>query len=432
MIFKDEKMNLNVEVPREKYACKPVSDLNTETLPEDVWLKWREHGPHYDDPTHPDYIDFAFGGSSQGAISNCEDAFMSSLEYYHEKIGNMPLVNKNKDNVLLKLGHIYERSVGEKFLLWMELNNKNTKCNLHFFKKMVRCMKKDENGNLTNPYVLCDVDGILEIQNMQGQRANIIYEAKTITSTNYEKINMVRRGEMPMSYRLQLAYYMFCFNLTAAVIVFSWGQGLDEMAVIWVERDYDLEAEMLKNCDYMYQCLQTRTEPDHTNMVKRKVTDFYSRFLPEAPKDAPVIQLDESYKANVDKVVEIYNKRKALQKELDDLKMQEMDYLDQIAPIFGVYSTAVYPLSETEQAEIKLSRPHFSDSVNEELLQKEHPDVYQKYLKTSFNVTTFKKESDEEMIKKYLIKGGINPNPGKAQMPHFDVKIKKIRKSKIK
>ena len=206
MLVKDREINFEIKRPREKYTCKPVADVDVETLPEEEWLKWREHGPHYADPKNPEYIPFAFGGSSQGAINNAEDSFSTALQLYHEKLGIKPAITPEKNDVALRLGHIYERSVGDKFLFWMEKKHPELQCSINFYKKMLRCDKRNEDGEYSYPYCLMDIDGVLSITNQKGEKANMVYEAKTIDPNNYKKINMVRKGICPPSYMYQISY----------------------------------------------------------------------------------------------------------------------------------------------------------------------------------------------------------------------------------
>lgn len=270
-----------------------------------------------------------------------------------------------------------------------------------------------------------DIDGLLEITNQKGEKGLIIYEAKTIDKNNFDKINKVKKGIIPKSYMCQLMYYMYGMNLMAAVIVFSWGQGLDDMAAVWVERNYEAEEELLRYNDEFYRCLQAKIQPPVNEMPQRALNKYYSYFLKEPPKGAPKVTLDSSYKDNVERAIEFYNKRMELEAELKKLKREEEKYLDRIAPVFGNYSSAIYDLGNGQQAEITLKRAHFSDRVDEENLRVEHPDVYERYLKPSFDFTAFKKGEDKEIVEKYTIKGDVNPNPSATQTPRFDIRIRK-------
>lgn len=429
MILKDNEINMNLRTPKENYSFEPVSDQNVEKLSTEEWLKWREHGPHYNDPTHPEYVKWAFGGSSQAAINNCIDSYETALEFYHKKLGIKPKIKELKNIIPLELGHIYEHSIGEKFKLWMKIYHPEIGINLYYFKKMLRSTKKDKHGNPAFPYCLMDLDGLLEVTNKEGQKALIIYEAKTIGRDNISKINMVKRGICPEGYKHQISYYMMGTNLMGAVIVFSWGQGLDEMAAIWVERDYELEARIIKNNEAMVHCLDTKTEPDVTKMPSFALTKYYARFLDESDPGT-IVTFGKEYRDNMLKIKEAYDRIEMTKKKLEEEKKQMAGLFAIFAPLFGEYEKGVFELDSTDVddgktiMEITLKRSKYADKPNIEKLKAEKPEIYEKYKQEKFDFTAFKK-NESDIAKDYTIVGGINPNPESNALPHFDVNRKK-------
>ena len=424
----DKEIDIKIEKPRELYTTIAVSNQNVEELPTEEWLHWRQHGPHWRTPDHPDYIELAFGGSDIGTIRNV-NKWKSALQLYHEKLGIEPAINVPNNKVQLELGHIYEHTVGKKFELWMRMNHPDIQFKMYYDKRMFRCMKKDQNGNLATPYCLMDVDGLMTIS-YKGETATIIYEAKTVDKSNFETINNAKKGIIPPQYYNQLMYYMYGMNLTAAVIVFSWGHGMDEMAVVWVERNYDAEEEMIRDIDCFASCIKNEIEPDTKSMNQLSLNKYYAYFLPEPPQNAKAVMLGAAYADNVNAALGLYEERKKLENQLKELKEKESQYVAAFASIFGTTSTAIFELDENKYVEIVLKRSHFSDKADEEKLKAENPTLYQQYIKQTFDYTSFKRGESKEVVEAYTVKGGINPNPPAAQAPRFELKVKEKRNSR--
>lgn len=64
-VFQEEWEQYPEEI-RQKYEWD--EETHTFHLPEAEWVKWRQHGPYYEHPSHPGYIDITIGGSDIAAL----------------------------------------------------------------------------------------------------------------------------------------------------------------------------------------------------------------------------------------------------------------------------------------------------------------------------------------------------------------------------
>ena len=77
-------MPMEVKKMAKKKNYSPINMGDTKTLSNETWLKWRMHGPMYNNPKDPKYVPVAIGGSAAGIIEGASN-FKSKTELFHEK-----------------------------------------------------------------------------------------------------------------------------------------------------------------------------------------------------------------------------------------------------------------------------------------------------------------------------------------------------------
>lgn len=378
------------------------------SLSEEDWLKWRKHGPHYDDSAHPDYISVTVGGSDTAAICGISP-WTPTLQLYNEKIGKETAVKKKENKDAFATGHKYEpyvadtllsRLLGEDWVKSIDMMDDTT---------MYRCGQRNDDGSLKYPWALADYDRFAIINGEP-----YIIEIKTTSSHNFDVIKKWQDGICPEYYEFQVRHYMAVANVDHAIICCAWGFRPEENNYVIIDRDLDIEEDLMAMEENFCMCVETGIEPDmefqDTGLLMKYYAALYG--LPIDNKKE-VVELSEVYK---EKVTALIDADKAVKKASALLSKANASFEEAEANLIPLltdtdgkklYAYAYYNDDETgNHIGIKLKASKKRAAIDEQRFKAEHPAEYEKCLDTSFKMsklTSLDKEERTHFKNDYLL-----------------------------
>lgn len=394
-------VNLNLN-----YSPIPLGE--TKNLSNDEWLMWREHGPHYKDPLHPDYISVTLGGSSVAAIFG-DSPWKSRLELYHEKSGIVDAkVKKPKNQEILDAGHDFEEGVANTFLRKMKKDY-----GISDFKMWNDTVMYQ---HPLHPYMVANMDRRLERNGQQG-----ILECKTTSSI--KDIALWKEGICPKKYEWQCRFYMAVMNVDFCYIVCVWGFTLDECAVILIKRDLEVEAHMIEEMDKFIECCEFGIEPEPQTTHMQVLADYYSRLYGVIPdKEDTAVELANTIENMqlFEEIRAIKEKHAILDAQMSVIEETEARLASQIlAKVDGASTYCTMRVDDETVWSVKAKQSVKKDGFDLERFKADHPSEYKEYCEEKFNLTNFKKKAENKRIAaNYVIKGTVNPE-GKTTLGDF-------------
>lgn len=400
-VFEDELMSYPQRIA-DSYEYD--EETRTYSLPEYEWLKWREHGPFYYDETHPQYIKTALGGSDIGALFDGSKLskmlhlyagqhgsnFKSAIELYSEKTGSDFTLHEKVDPEVFLTGHIEEPVVRKRFKQKYQKDHPLAIVEVYNDCHMYQCGAKDSNGELLYPFILCDLDGIVEINGMKG-----VLECKTCSFSS-EDYPLWKQGIVPMKYYLQVCWYMACMNFPYAYICCKWGQTINDMVYIYIERDFDIEREIIGMAQEFIRSVELKQPPQLMGQSVNRLNIWWRKKMGPVKPNAPVVKLDSGMEKCILAINDINAEIKKLESQINTLKQQRKELLvEDVFPVFGESTYGYLELSDGTKATVKLkNNTKIPEEVDEEGLKRDYPEIYKKYVirKTIFNKSLFKKE----------------------------------------
>lgn len=415
-------------------AYKPYNLGDITSLSNEDWLKWRDHGPFYANPDHPNYIPIAFGGSDVAAIFNVSP-WTSSLELYHKKIGVSPVVEKKKNQDILDSGHMLEPYVAHMFKRYMveKLGYKESEVEMIEDNNMYQSgeIEVDEEGfevydeetgevKLRYPFAVGNFDGRCKVKKKMAG-----WEAKTTSSRNYDTIKNWQAGIVPEYYELQCRYYMAIANLDEWWITCVWGFTINEVAVICIKRDLEIEETIMETVKEFANCCLTKTEPDITDCKAELINDYYNRLYGLRETSAPVVELDpDEYGDVVKEALQLDELIVAREKAYHDAEARREEVYKKLYNVYGESSCGSC-LIDGNLYYITLSQPTTRATLDLERLQKEEPALFAEYEKITpaINTEKFKKECPVK-YKQYLKPQTLSTTSTKK--PSFSIKKREL------
>ena len=399
-------------------------------LPNEEWLRWRDHGPFYYDQSNPNYVSHALGGSDistlfDGSVLSKKltryenqhgNDFKCVLELFHQKLGIEPEIAEEKNEDILQIGHIYEESVAQVFVMLYKKHHKSANVVMWNDQRMFRCGQKNPDGTLKYPFALADLDRLIKINGRTG-----VLEIKT-TRYNSEVAQLFRKGICPLKYELQVRYYLAITNLPFAYICCSWGLDPNECAYVYIERDLALEKDIMALAAEFIRCLEEKKEPDWTGQNTTLVYKYLRRIngILDESKSSVEISSDKKYDAlALYQIAQDTEDRETEQKEDDE---QAQKILAGLLPYIGKATTATIQLNESQKIEIRLQSPDKRRAIDENRLLAEEPKIYNAYC-NDFNTALFKKEQPV-LYEKYK----KQPVLSDSKALNYKISIKDIKK----
>lgn len=413
---------------RDLYQPYDLGDMSYfEENDQEEWLRRRENGPHWKNPDSNDplYFELAFGASTISAIFD-ESPWLCSLELFHKKVGIQPDVKKEFNPESKLLGHIYEPAISEAFLVWMrkhyptlkvkkgKIASDGTLLDKHLF----RHGQKNPDGSFKYPWAVINLDGLIEINGQPG-----ILEIKRATNQGPDAIKKIeewKNGIVPKYYELQCRYQMAVMNVQYAYIVCSWGHLLSQMAVIRIDRNYEVEDSMMKTIgEFAEMCIQG-IEPSTDRCIPSVIVEYYSRLYGKVDPILPEVRIPESYRDVVIAASKIDEEIKLKSDQLKIAQEKRDAIYKALYPLYGKATYGTYRLDTVTLAAITLKSPCKRDVLDVDRLKTEQPDIYQKYA-TAFDTKKFKKE-EKKLTIQYTIPGTAKED--EKQINSFTFKLK--------
>lgn len=376
---------------RELY--KPFSLGDTANLSNEEWLKWREHGSHYNvnDESDPYYVKRGYGGSTISAIFNLSH-FTCAKELYDVKTGVVPKFKVNFNEESKELGHIYEPAIAQAFGYWWKKEYPNIPCEIINDTRMFRDGRKNADGTFTYPWALANLDRLVKINGEFG-----ILEIKRTTDRNINVIQDWQDGKPPIDYELQVRYYLAIMNLQFAYIVCSWGHRLDQMAVIRIDRDYDIEKEIFEGIADFDEYIENGIEPDYEDCQSELLANYYLRLYGVCSSSTHNrIELSEKYRKIVMQGMKLEESIKTLKKQTEELESRRAELYKDLTLLYLQADTTygTFQMDADTVIEVKMKQPQKRTAYDLDRLKAECPDIYNLYTTTEVIIdgASFKKK----------------------------------------
>lgn len=393
-----------------------IEETRTYRLNELEWLRWRKHGPYHWNPFDSRYINYTLGGSDIATLYDGSElskqlclyngqhgsTFKCASELYYEKKGKPFSLKEKPPSDLFWIGHNEEPSIRRLLEKKWAIDHPLDVITVYNDSHMYQCGERDSGGKLKYPFILCNLDGIVEINGVKG-----IFEAKTC-NRNSEDYALWKRNLVPLKYYLQVCWYMLCMNLPYGIICCKWGINMDEFKYLYIERNFEIEELLIKMAtDFIYS-LENDIEPDLDGQSLDRLYIYWKKKMGNPIADSSPVILDANYKNTFFEIDTINTEIDSLNARIEALKKTRRNILStKIFPNVGNASEARIPYSKTHMLSLKFKK-NPKIKLNTEKLKKEQPELYNMYLQNiqSFNEKLFFKEQPE-LVADYLEKDNI-------------------------
>ncbi len=428
----------------------PTELIDTTNMDNETWLKIREHGLGKA-PTDEDYIPYTITGSGASSALGV-NPWVSDEEYRDKKMGIKPVLETAFSEESKAAGHVFEPFVAINFMRYMHMNFPETKVKLikdcmrdilpyladacpdkasydafiksqediikGFQKKwalnpssMYRCGTKKSDGTLKYPFALANIDGLVEINGKLG-----IFEAKTTSKWTVIK-DYWEVGKIPPYYYWQLVFYMAVMNLDYAYITCIWGVTLNDMAVIYLERDLKVEEEFMDYLAQFVEDMEVGLPLDESKSDPALVSQYYYRLYgPASGTKATSIELPPYCRKMVEKALDLDSEIAEVQEHLAELQAKKAKIFSEIQPIMKTNAYATIEMEDKSVYGIKLKTSSKRPKFDEESFKKDHPDIYDEFSVSHLDVKGLEKKY-KAMKESYTIPGGPNPEA----KPSFEI-----------
>lgn len=217
------------------------------------------------------------------------------------------------------------------------------------------------------PFICAHVDRMVV-----GEKAGL--ECKTMTARNNIDLDS---GEVPSQYYAQCQFYMLCTGLLIWYIAIK--RDNHELYVIRIERDEEYIQSMLQAVIKFWECVQSKTPPeiDGSYSTQQTINVLYPAENAEDTKDDPV-PIPETISEALDAV-------KGIDEQIKALEVLKNARISTIKEWMGNNTVAIgntYKLTWSVVSGRK--------TIDTKALEKDHPDIYEKYLKQGNSYRTFK------------------------------------------
>ena len=329
---------------------KPIAVGDTANLPNNVWLEWRKHGPKGDIP-------YTLGGSDVAAVFGVSP-WVTPLELWKIKHGDMEVPEKT-NKAQLEMGHLLEPLAS------------------HFFAEKEGLYVYDDTNMYQHPnypWALADVDRRYFTED--GEDA--ILECKSTSFhkrdswANYDKGNIA-----PYYYELQLRYYMGIFNVNHGAFVCIWGSNPDnDMAIVYIERDLEIEEMIFKKCQAFIDSLYAGVPPKLEGVDPTLAIESLKKIYAQGDKNLPEVEFGRKQEAKLRKLKKVSEKlttSKAAVKELEEeFKKESVEIIEilgehekgTLRAKDGTLYTVTYPTT-------------LRTTVDSTRLKKEYPEIWE-------------------------------------------------------
>lgn len=345
---------------------------DTKGMPEEDWLKMREHGPAWNDPQSPDYIDYCIGGSAVATVFNVSP-WVTALELFHQKKGVEPVIPTNFNEEAKEAGHKYEPYVADTFKRHMEEEGHTVELieDTNFYQQ------DDEEWAVANVDYRIMVDG-----------EECILECKTTNYENTKGIIEWKKGVCPIYYLLQVMFYLWVLDLNTAYICCCWGfyqKNGSSYSVIKIERNRFMEEKMVAGLKAFVAALRNNTPPATELMNQELLMNYYYRLFGPADPDFNPVKLNDALRPDIEALMkaqeELAEKEKAVKEA--ELKIKQLSIA--LAPIMQGVEYGSLDLGNGEYISVKQVSPTGRTKyLDIGKLKQERPDLYAEFLEETY------------------------------------------------
>ena len=411
-----EKYNKTPNLVKKGIRAIPLGD--TATLTNEEWLKWRDHGPNYD-ASQPGYIDYCIGGSDVAAVLNVSP-WKANTDLYDSKKNIIRKHQLPPNEIAFTAGHRFEPFVAD--MVYQYFQEQGHTVEIINDTTMYRHgeLLEDANGDLVTdangepvlryPFALANLDRLIDLDGELG-----ILEIKTTNLEShggFERVAAWKNGIVPLYYELQVRYYLAIMNLPWAYIACAWGFRQDQMAVIKIERELDVEENMMEAVkDFVDEHLRKDVPPDiwlsdKGEMVIRYINELYDA----PPAKAPVVDISEEVVPIVELIYDYDQKIAQYKKNISAIESARMKEVAKLYPYFGDTEEGCVTLPDESRIYLTLTQPRKKPGFDEERFQLDHPDLYEKSMKFD---PALAKKLDKKVASKYVLPA--EPNKEKVR-----------------
>lgn len=318
--------------------------VETENLTREQWLDYRRQG---------------IGGSDVAAIMGFSP-FCTKRDLYYDKIGEKPAVDEEESNWVAKeVGHRLEDLVAEIF-------SKKTGLKVFPIRKMFR--------HPFYPFMLADVDFFIEFPD--GTLG--ILECKT---TNYNCQDKWANDTVPVNYEYQGRHYMSVMNIQKMYFACLYGNNENEFIIRYMERDLDLEADLIAEEEYFWkENVEKKEEPPYFEKPDLVLESIRKHFGP-ADKDAEQVKLQRKHLSGIRSYLELKEQKSKLDSESKKLEERMKESYLEIVEELGISCSGI--LKDGNKEYVVTYNPSYRTSIDKKSLEKlkiNHPDIYEDYV----------------------------------------------------
>ena len=325
---------------------KPNALVDTSTLTNEQWLRWRKKG---------------IGGSDVATALGLSP-YKTRRELYYDKIDVLPVLEDDDKSIMFQIGHLLEDVVAQIFA---------KKTGFSVFRDQM--MYQHPNF----PFMLADVDRFIHLPD--GRTA--ILECKT---AHYDTMFKWANDAVPRHYELQVRHYMSVMNIDVAYIACLFSNNENDFVWRKIERDLDEEENtILQLQDFWQNNVLARVEPPLTEKGDM-VLDVLRRYYGPADKNAPTVTIAKEFMPVLEQVMLLKKERSAL-----DARLRKLD-----AEIKSTYAPIAEMLGASCQGTCEANGQRYTvsyDSMGREgipkeklsILKAQYPDIYDDFVETT-------------------------------------------------
>ena len=345
---------------------------DTKGMEEANWLKMREHGPAWDNPQSPDYIEYCIGGSAVATVFNVSP-WVTPLELYNHKKGIKPVIETNFNKEAKEAGHKYEPYVADTFKRHMEKEGHKVE-----LIEDTNCYQHD-----TEEWAIINMDYRVKVDDEEA-----ILECKTTSPENTKGIIEWKKGVCPIYYLLQVMFYLWVMNMNTAYIICCWGfyqsNGVS-YSVIKIQRNKFMEEKMVQGLKAFVYALKNNTPPSTDNMNAELLMNYYYRlFGPADPQFNPV-KLNASLRPDIEALKKAQEEYSQKQKELKEAELKIKQLSLSLAPIMQNVEYGSLDIGNGEYISVKQVSPTCREKILDlDKLKQERPDLYTDFIEESY------------------------------------------------
>lgn len=325
---------------------KPTPLVDTSTLTNDEWLRWRKKG---------------IGGSDVAAALGFSP-YKTQRELYYDKIDMLPAVEDEDKSIMFQIGHLLEDVVAQIF-------SKKTGFSVYRDQMMYQ--------HPIYPFMLADVDRFIRLPD--GRTA--ILECKT---AHYDTMFKWANDGVPRHYEMQVRHYMSVMNIDMAYIACLFSNNENDFVWRKIERDLDEEeTTILQLQDFWQNYVLMRVEPP-LNEKPDMVLDVLRRYYGPADTSAPSIVIGKEYMTALEQIITLKQQRSALDAEARKLDAQIKSIYAPIAELMG--AACVGTCEDHGQKITFTYNPQYRTGISKQklsVLQAQHPDIYDDFVETT-------------------------------------------------